>query len=142
MRLKLFAKKTLPFFVLLFLLVTLSCTHNPEIINQDTVTDTDVTNTDVTDTVTNTDVTDTDVSDTDIDIGSAPYELLGGKYSNISREIIKKYGSPQTLSGTNNESWVAYFPKGDFTIILGPRTTTINAVLSGREDDLKRILQF
>ena len=123
MRLKLFAKKTLPFFVLLFLLVTLSCTHNPEIINQDTVTDTDVTDT----------VTDTDVSDTDIDIGSAPYELLGGKYSNISREIIKKYGSPQTLSGTNNGRWVAYFPKGDFTIITDARTTTINAILSGRK---------
>ena len=36
MRLKLFAKKTLPFFVLLFLSVTLSCTHNLEIINLDT----------------------------------------------------------------------------------------------------------
>ena len=55
MRLKLFAKKTLPFFVLLFLLVTLSCTHNPEIINLDTGTDT----------------------------GIVPYELLGKKYSYI-----------------------------------------------------------
>jgi hypothetical protein len=114
MRLKFFAKKTPLFFVSLFLLVTLSCIPNPEIINQDT----------------------------DIDIGSAPYELLGEKYSNISREIIKKYGSPQTLSGTNNERWVAYFPKGDFTIITDARTTTINAVLSGREDDIKRILQY
>ena len=33
MRLKLFAKKILSFFVLLFLLVTLSCSHNLEIIN-------------------------------------------------------------------------------------------------------------
>ena len=86
-------------------------------------------------------VTDT-VTDTDIDIGSAPYELLGGEYSNISREIIKKYGSPQTLSGTNNERWVAYFPKGDFTIITEAQTTTIKAVLSGREDDIKRITDF
>jgi hypothetical protein len=116
MRLKFFTKKTLSFFVLLFLLVTISCTHNPEKINQDT--------------------------GTDIDIGSAPYELLGKKYSNISREIIKKYGSPKILSGTNNGRWVAYFPKGDFTIITDARTTTINAVLSGREDDIKRITDF
>jgi hypothetical protein len=116
MRLKFFTKKKSLFFVLLFLLVTLSCIPNPEIINQDT--------------------------GTDIDIGSAPYELLGEKYSNISREIIKKYGSPQTLSDTNNERLVAYFPKGDFTIITDARTTTINAVLSGRVDDIKRILQY
>ena len=109
MRLKLFAKKTLPFFVLFLLLVILSCIHNPEIINQDTATET---------------ATDT---------GSVPYELLGKKYSNIYREIIEKYGSPQTLSGTNNESWVAYFPKGDFTIISDDRTSTINAVLAGRK---------
>ena len=109
MRLKLFAKKTLPFFVLLFLSVTLSCTHNPEIINQDTVTD------------------------TAIDTGSVPYELLGEKYSDIYRELIGKYGSPQTLSGTNNGRWVAYFPKGDFTIISDERTSTINAVLPGRK---------
>ena len=107
MRLKLFAKKTLPFFVLLFLLVTLSCTHNPEIINPDTGTGTDT--------------------------GSVPYELLGKKYSYIYREMIEKYGSPQTLSGTNNSRWIAYFPKGDFTIISDERTNTINAVLSGRK---------
>ena len=105
MRLKLFVKKTLPFFVLLFLLVTLSCIHNPEIINPDTGTDT----------------------------GSVPYELLGKKYSYIYRKMIEKYGSPQTLSGTNNSRWVAYFPKGDFTIISDDRTSTINAVLSGRK---------
>ena len=109
MRLKLVAKKTLPFFVLLFLLVTLGCTHNPEIINQDIGTGTET------------------------DTGSVPYELLGKKYSYIYREIIEKYGSPQTLSGTNNSRWVAYFPKGDFTIISDDRTSTINAVLAGRK---------
>ena len=107
MRLKLFVKRTLPFFVLLFLLVTLSCISNPEIINQDTGTDTDT--------------------------GSVPYELLGKKYSYIYREMIEKYGSPQTLSGTNNSRWVAYFPKGDFTIISDDRTSNITAVLSGRK---------
>jgi hypothetical protein len=62
-----------------------------------------------------------------------PYELLGEKYSDIYRELIEKYGSPKTLSGTNNGSWVAYFPKGDFTIISDERTSTINAVLLGRK---------
>ena len=113
MRLKLFAKKTLSFFVLLFLLVTLSCIHNPDIINIDTVSDTG--------------------TDTGTDIGGVPYELIGEKYSDIYRELIEKYGSPQTLSGTTNWRWVAYFPKGDFTIISDTRTSTINAVLSGRK---------
>ena len=111
MRLKLFAKKTLPFFVLFLLLVTLSCIHNPEIIKQDTDTITEI----------------------DTDTGRVPYELLGEKYSHIYREMIEKYGSPQTLSGTNNSRWVAYFPKGDFTIISDDRTFTVNAVLSGRK---------
>ena len=111
MRLEFFAKERSIFFVLLFLLVTLSCIHNPEIINPDTGTDTE----------------------TNTDTGRVPYELLGEKYSNIYREIIEKYGSPQTLSGTNNSRWIAYFPKGDFTIISDDRTSTINAVLSGRK---------
>jgi hypothetical protein len=107
MRLELFTKKTLPFFILFFLLVTLSCIHKPEIIKQNTET-----------------VTETE---------NVPYELLGKKYSTIYREIIEKYGRPQTLVGTNNGRWVAYFPKGDFTIVSDDRTSTINAVLPGRK---------
>ena len=113
MRLKLFVKKTLHFFVLL--LVTLSCIHNPETINPDTGTDTGT------------------GTGTDTNTESVPYELLGKKYSYIYREIIEKYGSPQTLSGTNNSRWVAYFPKGDFTIITDSQTSTINDVLSGKK---------
>ena len=123
MRLKLFAKKTLSFFVLLLLLVTLSCIHNPDKINIDTDTGT------VSDIGTDTGID----TDTDTDTGSVPYELIGEKYSDIYRELIKKYGSPQTLSGTNNGRWVAYFPKGGFTIISDERTKTINTVLSGRK---------
>jgi len=67
----------------------------------------------------------------DTDTGSVPYELLGEKY--LYMEIIEKYGSPQTLSGTTNWRWVAYFPKGNFTIIVDTRTNTINDVLSGRK---------
>ena len=49
-----------------------------------------------------------------------------------SAKIIKKYGSPQTLSGTNNSQWVAYFPKGDFTIISKKSTGKIKKVMSGK----------
>ena len=110
MRLKVFTKKTLLFFVLFFLLVALSCIHNPEKINQDTDIE----------------------AEAETETESVPYELLGEKYSHIYREIIEKYGRPQTLSGTNNRRWVAYFPKGDFTIISDDRTSTINAVLPGK----------
>lgn len=34
-----------------------------------------------------------------------------------SFEIMERYGQPETLDGTDAEVWVAYFPKGDFTII-------------------------
>ena len=70
----------------------------------------------------------------DTDTGSVPYDLVGEKYLYPkSMEIIEEYGSPQTLTGTNNLRWVAYFPEGDFTIITDTRTSTINDVLSGRK---------
>ena len=58
--------------------------------------------------------------------------LIGTKYVYPqSIEIISKYGNPQTLSGTNNRRWVAYFPKGDFTIISDKASGTIKRILSG-----------
>jgi hypothetical protein len=49
-----------------------------------------------------------------------------------SMKIIDKYGFPKTLSGTNNSRWVAYFPKGDFTIISDKQTNIIKRVMPGR----------
>ena len=49
-----------------------------------------------------------------------------------SIDIINKYGSPETLSKTNNDRWVAYFPKGDFTIITDKKSNTILKVINGR----------
>ena len=49
-----------------------------------------------------------------------------------SIDIINKYGSPETLSKTNNVRWVAYFPKGDFTIITDKKSNTILKVINGR----------
>ena len=49
-----------------------------------------------------------------------------------SIDIIKKYGSPETLSKTNSVRWVAYFPKGDFTIITDKKSNTLLKVINGR----------
>ena len=49
-----------------------------------------------------------------------------------SSDIIDKYGEPQTLSGTNNSRWIAYFPQGNFTIIANKQTNIIQRVLKGR----------
>lgn len=35
----------------------------------------------------------------------------------FSTETIEKWGNPETLEGTNNKVWIAYFPKGNFTIL-------------------------
>jgi hypothetical protein len=59
--------------------------------------------------------------------------LVGTKYIYPqSLKIIDKYGYPETLSGTNNSRWVAYFPEGDFTIISNKQTGIIRKVISGR----------
>lgn len=43
---------------------------------------------------------------------------IGKKYdSDVAYELIEKYGTPETLEGTDNNVWIAYFPKGDFTLI-------------------------
>lgn len=49
-----------------------------------------------------------------------------------SFEIIKKYGQPETLKGTDNNKWIAYFPKGDFTILVNKKTDIIKNVYFGK----------
>lgn len=60
-------------------------------------------------------------------------DLLLKKYIYpLSIEIIEKYGDPKTLTGTNNQTWFAYFPKGNFTLVIDKRTDQIILVLLGR----------
>ena len=60
-------------------------------------------------------------------------ELLGVKYEYpLSLKIIDKYGSPQTLPGTDNSIWKAYFPIGNFTIHMDKRNSVINKVFFGK----------
>ncbi len=49
-----------------------------------------------------------------------------------SLNFIENYGQPETLAGTNNSRWVAYFSKGDFTIVTDKRTNVIQTVVRGR----------
>jgi hypothetical protein len=41
-------------------------------------------------------------------------------------------GQPETLKGTNNSQWVAYFPKGDFTIVSDKKTNIVQAIYEGK----------
>ncbi|WP_103654434.1 hypothetical protein [Agarilytica rhodophyticola] len=43
-------------------------------------------------------------------------------------------GSPETLSGTNNMQWVAYYPKADFTIVTNKKTDIVRTVYLGRHE--------
>ena len=44
-------------------------------------------------------------------------KYIGKKYNmEIADELYEKYGAPETLNGTNNYVWIAYYPKGNFTM--------------------------
>ena len=44
----------------------------------------------------------------------------------------EKYGKPETLTGTDNQRWIVYFPKGDFTVIVSKADNTVQNVRQGR----------
>ena len=57
------------------------------------------------------------VEDNDPLIKELNAKYVGRVYNEyVADELIIKYGYPQTLSGTDNNIWVAYFPKGNFTM--------------------------
>jgi len=67
------------------------------------------------------------------DIAAIKKELVGKTYAYpYSIEIIQKYGQPETLQGTNNNVWRAYFPLGKFTMIMNKANDKITDVLAGR----------
>jgi len=45
-----------------------------------------------------------------------------------SADFISVNGSPQTLSGTDNSTWVVYFPKGDITWLFRSDHATVFGV--------------
>ena len=49
-----------------------------------------------------------------------------------STDFINKYGSAETLDGTDNDYWVAYFPEGNLTIVMDKKTSSIENVCDGK----------
>ncbi|MFW5851328.1 MAG: hypothetical protein ACOCWB_03805 [Bacteroidota bacterium] len=54
-----------------------------------------------------------------------------------STDFIAKYGSPETLSGTDNNTWVVYFPEGDLTVISNKKTSAFVNICAGKNPNLK-----
>jgi hypothetical protein len=54
-----------------------------------------------------------------------------------STDFISTNGSPETLSGTDNNTWVVYFPKGDITVIANKKTNKFENICKGRNPNLK-----
>lgn len=67
---------------------------------------------------------------------SARYNELVSLYlgKKIPYSKFNEIGRPQTLSGTDNNHWVAYFPKADFTIRSNKETDIIKAVFVGKRE--------
>jgi hypothetical protein len=59
-----------------------------------------------------------------------PDNLVGKKVPYDKYDVI---GHPETLKGTNNDVWVAYFPKGNFTIISDKKTDIVRNVYAGKK---------
>ena len=48
-----------------------------------------------------------------------------------AEEFREKYGSPETLEGTDNTTWVVYWSKGDFTTLIKKSNMEIYQVTQG-----------
>ena len=65
-------------------------------------------------------------------------KYIGFKYEYPkSTDFISANGSPETLSGTDNNAWVAYFPKGDVTVISNKKTSKFENICKGKNPNLK-----
>jgi len=67
-------------------------------------------------------------------------DYIGFKYSNTrATKFIKDNGTPETLYGTDNQYWVAYFKVTDITICMLKKTSIILNVVNGKQENLKPI---
>lgn len=65
-------------------------------------------------------------------------ELSGKKFiAPWSLDFIQKNGSPETLSGTDGKTWVAYFRDGDITVVKDKKTDIITNVIKGYNSQLQ-----
>ena len=64
-------------------------------------------------------------------------KIIGKKIGHpLTVDMIPKYGDPETLEGTNNLNWIAYFPEGHFTFIMNKKSKVISFVKEGRIPNL------
>jgi hypothetical protein len=68
-----------------------------------------------------------------MDLNELEAHLVGAKYEYPRAEwMIRQCGPVETLEGTNNSWWVAYFQGGGFTMLVEKKTDTIMALRPGR----------
>jgi hypothetical protein len=67
---------------------------------------------------------------------SAEYNALVKAYvgKKVPYEQYGEIGMPETLIGTDNNKWVAYFPKGNFTIVSDKKSDMVKAVYIGKQE--------
>jgi hypothetical protein len=65
-------------------------------------------------------------------------KYIGFKYEYPkSTDFISANGSPETLSGTDNSTWVVYFTKGDVTVVFNKKTNKFENICKGKNPSLK-----
>lgn len=65
-------------------------------------------------------------------------KYIGLKYEYPkSKTFIAENGSPETLAGTNNNKWIAYFSKGDLTVVLDKKNNKFENICAGKYPGLK-----
>ena len=60
-------------------------------------------------------------------------KYVGLKYT---QDFVETNGSPETLKGTNNQTWISYFQKKDITIVMNKKNSTIENICSGKNQNL------
>jgi hypothetical protein len=59
---------------------------------------------------------------------------IGKRYDmDVADELYEKYGYPETLNGTNNDIWIVYYPKGNFTMYQTKGNHLITKFHSGKK---------
>ena len=65
-------------------------------------------------------------------------KYIGFKYEYPqSIDFIAKYGSPETLVGTDNNKWIVYFPKGNLTVVSNKKTSKFENICVGKSSNIK-----
>ncbi len=74
-----------------------------------------------------------------MDLSELKKELIGALYLYPRADFIhRKFGPVETLEGTDNKTWIAYFSGGDFTMIVEKKTDTIQDIKQGKKPKRKR----